>query len=58
MMRVKRDNGKIEFLHTLNGSGLATSRILPALVEQNQQADGSVVVPEVLRKYLGFDVIK
>ena len=58
MMRVKRDNGKIEFLHTLNGSGLATSRIRPALVEQNQQADGSVVVPEVLRKYLGFDVIK
>ena len=58
MMRVKRDNGKIEFVHTLNGSGLATSRILPALVEQNQQADGSVVVPEVLRKYLGFDVIK
>ncbi|MBO7250163.1 MAG: serine--tRNA ligase [Clostridia bacterium] len=58
MMRVKRDNGKIEYLHTLNGSGLATSRILPALVEQNQQADGSVVVPEVIRKYLGFDVIK
>ena len=58
MMRVKRDNGKTEFVHTLNGSGLATSRILPALVEQNQQADGSVIVPEVLRKYLGVDVIK
>ena len=58
MMRVKRDNGKIEYLHTLNGSGLATSRILPALVEQNQNADGSVTVPEVLRKYLGTDVIK
>ena len=52
-MRVKRADGRIEFLHTLNGSGLATSRILPALVEQNQRADGSVVVPEVLRKYLG-----
>ena len=51
-------NGKIEYLHTLNGSGLATSRILPALVEQNQNADGSVTVPEVLRKYLGCDVIK
>ena len=38
---------------TLNGSGLATSRIFPALVEQNQRADGSIVVPEVLRKYLG-----
>ena len=53
-MRYRRnDNGKIEFMHTLNGSGLATSRILPALVEQNQRKDGSVVVPEVLRKYLG-----
>ena len=58
MMRVKRDSGKIEFLHTLNGSGLATSRVFPALVEQNQNADGSVTVPEVLRKYVGLDVIK
>ena len=59
MIRVKREaTGKTEFVHTLNGSGLATSRILPALVEQNQLADGSVVVPEVLRKYLGVDVIK
>ena len=58
MMRVRRDNGKVEFMHTLNGSGLATSRVLPALVEQNQLADGSVVVPEVLRKYLGVDIIK
>ena len=58
MIRVRRADGKIEYAHTLNGSGLATSRILPALVEQNQQADGSVVVPEVLRKYLGFDIIK
>jgi len=53
-MRFKREStGKTEFMHTLNGSGLATSRILPALVEQNQQKDGSIVVPEVLRKYLG-----
>jgi len=53
-MRYKRaDTGKTEFMHTLNGSGLATSRILPALVEQNQQKDGSVVIPEILRKYLG-----
>ena len=59
MIRVKREgSGKTEFVHTLNGSGLATSRILPALVEQNQLADGSVVVPEVLRKYLGTDVIR
>ena len=53
-MRFRNDEtGKIDFMHTLNGSGLATSRILPALVEQNQQKDGSVIVPEVLRKYLG-----
>jgi len=53
-MRFRREaTGKTEFMHTLNGSGLATSRVLPALVEQNQQKDGSVVVPEVLRKYLG-----
>ena len=53
-IRFKREaTGKTEYVHTLNGSGLATSRILPALVEQNQQADGSIVVPEVLRKYLG-----
>jgi seryl-tRNA synthetase len=53
-MRFRRaDTGKIEFLHTLNGSGLATSRILPALVEQNQQKDGSIVIPEALWKYLG-----
>lgn len=59
MIRFKRNGGgKPEFVHTLNGSGLATSRILPALVEQNQNADGSVTVPEVLRKYIGIDVIK
>lgn len=45
--------GKTEFMHTLNGSGLATSRIFPALIEQYQNADGSVTIPEVLRKYMG-----
>ncbi len=55
----RADSGKIEFVHTLNGSGLATSRIFPAMVEQNQRADGSVVIPEVLRKYLGgMEVIR
>ncbi len=49
----REETGKPEFLHTLNGSGLATSRIFPALVEQNQRADGSILVPEVLRPYLG-----
>ena len=53
-IRFRREaTGKPEFVHTLNGSGLATSRIFPAMVEQNQRADGSVVVPQVLRKYLG-----
>ena len=52
-IRFRRADGKIDFVHTLNGSGLATSRIFPAIVEQNQRADGSIVVPECLRKYLG-----
>ncbi|MBP1737249.1 MAG: seryl-tRNA synthetase [Oscillospiraceae bacterium] len=53
-MRFRREStGKPELLHTLNGSGLATSRIFPALVEQNQLKDGSVKIPEVLQKYLG-----
>ena len=43
---------KNEFAHSLNASGLATSRILPAILEQNQQADGSVIIPEVLRPYM------
>jgi seryl-tRNA synthetase len=60
LIRFRRDSdGKVEYCHTLNGSGLATSRILPAIVEQGQRADGSVVVPEVLRKYLGgIDIIE
>ncbi|MBQ9791067.1 MAG: serine--tRNA ligase [Clostridia bacterium] len=44
---------KLEYVHTLNGSGLATTRIFPALLEQNQNADGSITIPEVLRKYMG-----
>ena len=53
-MRYRRDSDKkLEFMHTLNASGLATSRIFPALLEQNQNADGSVTIPEVLRKYMG-----
>ena len=58
MMRVRRADGRIEYMHTLNGSGLATSRVFPAIVEQNQNADGSVNVPEVLRKYVGCDILK
>jgi seryl-tRNA synthetase len=53
-----KETGKNEFLHTLNGSGLATSRLIPAILEQNQQADGSVIVPEILRPYFCKDIIK
>ena len=45
--------GKPAYVHTLNGSGLATSRLIPAIVEQFQNEDGSVTVPEVLRKWMG-----
>ena len=45
------------FVHTLNGSGLALPRVLIAILENNQQPDGSVVIPEVLRPYTGFEVI-
>ena len=49
---------KAELVHTLNGSGLAIGRTTAAILENYQQADGSVVVPEALRKYMGVDVIK
>jgi seryl-tRNA synthetase len=49
---------KSEYVHTLNGSGLAVGRTWVAIVENYQQADGSVVVPEALRPYMGVDVIK
>ena len=56
-----RDNatGKTRYVHTLNASGLATSRIFPAILEQFQQADGSVIIPEVLRPWMGgLEVLK
>jgi len=53
----RKTTGKNEYVHTLNASGLATSRLLPAIVEQFQQEDGSVLVPECLRKWLGKDII-
>ena len=46
---------KTEFVHTLNGSGLAVGRTWVAIVENYQQADGSVVIPEALRPYMGVD---
>lgn len=45
--------GKNAFLHTLNGSGLATPRVMVAICDQYQQADGSLIVPAVLRPYMG-----
>ncbi len=57
-MRYKPSEGnKTEYLSTLNGSGLATSRLMVALVETYQQEDGSILVPQVLRKYIGVDKI-
>ena len=53
----REETKKIEYVHTLNGSGLATSRLIPAIVEQFQQPDGSVIVPEVLRPFYGADKI-
>ena len=58
-IRVRREpKGKAEFVHTLNGSGLAVGRTVAAILENYQQADGSVKVPEALVKYMGTDVIK
>lgn len=53
MMRYRGKDGKVHYMHTLNGSGLATSRIYPAILEQYQQEDGSVLVPEVLQPFMG-----
>ncbi len=57
-IRAKSGKGKADYIHTLNGSGLAAGRTWVAIVENFQQADGSVLVPEVLRPYLGVDVIR
>jgi len=56
--RFKNEQGKMEFVHTLNGSGLAVGRTLVAVLENYQQADGSVVIPKVLQQYMGgLDII-
>ena len=52
-----KSSGKSEFVHTLNGSGLAVGRTWIALVENDQQADGSILIPEVLRPYMGIERI-
>lgn len=56
-IRYRPDGGKPEFVHTLNGSGLAVGRTLAAVMENYQNADGSITVPEVLRPYTGCDLI-
>ncbi len=57
-IRAKSGKGKAEFVHTLNGSGLPIGRTWVAIIENFQQADGSVIVPEVLRPYLGIERIQ
>lgn len=57
-MRYRDSNGKLLYLHTLNASGLATTRLMVAILETYQQEDGSIIIPEVLRKYTGFDKIE
>ncbi len=57
-LRYKDEEGKSQLAHTLNGSALALPRILAAIIENNQTHDGKIVVPEVLRKYTGFDIIE
>ena len=53
----EKATGKTRFVHTINGSGLAIGRTVAAIIENFQQADGTIIVPEVLRKYTGFDKI-
>ena len=57
-IRAKSGKSKADFVHTLNGSGLAVGRTWVAIVENYQQADGSVVIPEALRPYMGVEAIK
>ncbi|MDD5582457.1 MAG: serine--tRNA ligase [Candidatus Marinimicrobia bacterium] len=56
-IRFKDDKGKNRYVHTLNGSGVATPRLLIALLENYQNEDGSICIPHVLKKYTGFDTI-
>ena len=56
-LRYRDENKKTQLLHTLNGSALALPRILAALLENNQESDGSINIPEVLRPFTGFDKI-
>ena len=58
-IRFKRNkDSKTEYVHMLNGSGLAVGRTVAAVLENYQNEDGSITVPEVLRPYMGTDIIK
>ncbi|MDD3604967.1 MAG: serine--tRNA ligase, partial [Kiritimatiellae bacterium] len=52
-IRYRNAEGRVEYVHTLNGSGVALARLYVAILENFQEADGSVVIPEVLRPYMG-----
>ncbi len=56
-IKVRRKDGKVEFLHMLNGTAIAVSRTLIAILENYQQEDGTILIPEVLRSYMGKDTI-
>ncbi len=57
-IKFRDENGKTRFVHTLNGSGLAVGRTVAAVMENYQNADGTITVPDALRKYMGTDIIK
>jgi len=57
-IRYRDDDGTLKFVHSLNNTALAMPRILCQIVENNQRADGSITIPEVLRAYMGKDVIE
>lgn len=57
-IKYRKPDGKKEFVHTLNGTGIAFGRMIIMILENGQQEDGSIVIPEILHKYTGFKVIK
>ncbi|HEX2982656.1 MAG TPA: serine--tRNA ligase [Ignavibacteriales bacterium] len=56
-IRYRKEDKKLEFVHTLNGSGLATSRLMVSILENYQTPEGKIIVPKVLQKYTGFEII-
>lgn len=57
-IKFRNDNKKLEFVHTLNGSGLATSRLMVSILENYQTPEGKVIVPKALQRYTGFEIIE